>query len=130
MEPICGVKAVDQGAWDATCLVCGREEGACVTCDQGNCSRTFHVWCGRRSGLMMRKEHGAGQPMSPSEEARVRKEYGRLRKLYLERRRTCMEVLGNMSEHMGKSTRKLFEELGLEADEDYGVNRDAFPVLR
>ena len=25
---------------------------------------------------------------------------------------------------------KLFEELGLEADEDYGVNRDAFPVLR
>lgn len=77
----------------------------------------------------MRKEHGGGQPMTASEEARLRKEYGRMRKLYLERRGRCLEVLANMSEHLGKSTKKLFADLGLEADEDYGVDREAFPLL-
>ena len=67
--------------------------------------------------------------MSASDEAKVKKDYVRLRKLYLERRRTCLEVLDNMSEGCGKSTKVLIEELGLETDAECGVTKDQFPVL-
>ena len=30
---------------------------------------------------------------------------------------------------MGKSKKQLMEELGLETDEDYGINKSSFPVL-
>jgi hypothetical protein len=46
----------------------------------------------------LRKEAGDGQPMSAADAARVKRDYMRLRKVYLDRRRTCMEVLGNMGE--------------------------------
>ena len=77
----------------------------------------------------MRKEQGGGAPMTPAEATKVKKDYMRLRKIYLDRRRTCLELLGNMGEAMGKSEKQLMEELGLETDADYGVDKSAFPVL-
>ena len=62
-------------------------------------------------------------------EAKVRKEYTRLRKAYLDRRRTCWEVLGGLAESTGKKETKLMEEIGLEGDEEYGVDRKAFPPI-
>ena len=43
---------------------------------------------------------GGGAAMGEAEEAKVRKEYTRLRKIYLERRRTCMEMVGNICENV------------------------------
>jgi hypothetical protein len=78
-----------------------------------------------------RKELGGegGVPMSAQEEAKVRKDYTRLRKAYLDRRRTCVEVLGQISEGTGKSEKKLMEDIGLESDADYGVVRTQFPPV-
>ena len=72
---------------------------------------------------------GGGGAMSAADETKVRKEYIRLRKVYLDRRRTCMEVVGELGEGTGKSDKKLIEEIGLETDEEYGVQRTAFPPL-
>ena len=55
----------------------------------------------------------------------VRKEYIKMRKLYLDRRRTCMEMVGNMGEAAGKTDKKMMETLGLETDEEYGGGRAA-----
>ena len=77
----------------------------------------------------MRKESGGDGPMSEQEEAQVKKAYGAMRKLYMERRRTALEVLGHMSEAQGKRTRALMEEMGIELDDEYGVDHKQFPVL-
>ena len=77
----------------------------------------------------VRKEHSGGEPMSAADEAQVKKDYMKYRKAYLSRRATCYEILGYMGEAQGKSNKKLLEELGLETDEDYGVNRGDFPAL-
>ena len=70
-----------------------------------------------------------GGSMSAAEEAKVRKEYIRLRKAFFDRRRTCMEVLGEISEGTGKPEKKLVEEIGIETDEEVGVTRSSFPIL-
>jgi hypothetical protein len=67
--------------------------------------------------------------MSEAEEATVLKEYVRLRKLYLDRRRAALEVLEQMGEAQGVTTKKLMDDLGLERDEEYGCDPKAFPVL-
>ena len=78
-----------------------------------------------------RKELGAdgGGGLGAAEEAKVRKEYIRLRKAYLDRRRTCMEMLGNISEGTGKSEKKLMEEIGMETDAEVGVDKAQFPPI-
>ena len=68
--------------------------------------------------------------MSEKEEAKVRKEYMAMRKLYVDRRRTAIEILEQMGEAQGKTRKVLMEELGLEADEEYGVEGPKqFPIL-
>ena len=49
--------------------------------------------------------------------------------MYLDRRRTCLEVLGEIGEHRGQSNKKLIEEIGLETDEEYGITMTQFPTL-
>ena len=72
---------------------------------------------------------GGGGAMSAAEEAQCRKDYVRYRKLYLDRRRSCYEVLGQICEGRGTTERRLMEEIGLETDEECGVQRAAFPPL-
>ena len=72
---------------------------------------------------------GAGGAMSASDELKVKKEYMKFRKAYVERKRNCMEILGNISEGTGKRVKALMEEIGLECDEDYGVVKNQFPPI-
>jgi len=77
----------------------------------------------------LHKQAGGSGPMSEKEEEQVKKEYTRMRKLYLDRRRTCLEVLGHMGDAEGKSTKALMESLGLEQDVEYGCDPKDFPPL-
>ena len=63
--------------------------------------------------------------MSAADEAKCRKDYVRLRKAWLDRRRTCMEVIGQIGEARGVRDK----QLGLETDEEYGVDKKNFPAL-
>ena len=72
-------------------------------------------------------EEGGG--LSAAHAAQVRQEYTRLRKAYLDRRRSCMEVLGNLGESKGCTEKQLMEELGLETDQECGVDKKNFPPL-
>ena len=66
--------------------------------------------------------------MSPAV-AQVKKEYIKLRKAYLGRRTKCLEIVGHIAENKGVRNAKLMEDIGLEADEDVGVDKKNFPLL-
>ena len=74
---------------------------------------------------------GEGGGMSAADEAKCRKDYVRLRKAWLDRRRTCMEVIGQIGEARGVRDKQLMGEIGLETDEEYGVDKKMknFPAL-
>ena len=72
---------------------------------------------------------GPGGALSAADEARCRKDYVRLRKAWLERKRNCMDVLSMIGEHRGVRERDVMNELGLETDEDAGVQKASFPPL-
>ncbi len=77
------------------------------------------------------KEFGGGgaAPLTAAEEAAVKKDYGRMRKCYLDRRRACMEMVGHVGDGMGVPDKKVMEKMGLETDEEYGVAPKNFPPI-
>ena len=68
-------------------------------------------------------------PMSDKESEQVGNFYRKSLKEYKRRRSTCLEILQNLSENLGKPVKQLMEEWGLEGDEDHGVSVSSFPAL-
>ena len=87
----------------------------------------------RRSWRASRRECGADgsgrRDVGGRQGLKVKKEHMKFRKAYVERKRNCMEILGNISEGTGKRVKALMEEIGLECDEDYGVVKNQFPPI-
>ena len=69
------------------------------------------------------------KPLSAAEGAKVKADYCRLLKLYRGRRARCLEIVDMVCERANKPRRHLFQEWGLETDEDYNVSLNQFPLL-
>ena len=72
---------------------------------------------------------GAEKPLTEAEADRVVKDYRNALKEYKKRRSTCLELLGNLSEGMGKNVKDIMEDWGLDGDEEAGVKPSSFPLL-
>ncbi|CAG0920592.1 unnamed protein product [Notodromas monacha] len=54
MEPITKITAIPPSRWSLTCGLCGKQQGACITCSVSTCKAAYHVTCGFRHSLEMR----------------------------------------------------------------------------
>ncbi|KAL1530579.1 hypothetical protein AB1Y20_001479 [Prymnesium parvum] len=75
------------------------------------------------------RKAGDGEALTKAEEEKVRRDYKRLLKVYKTRRSKCLEITDKICEFSNKPRKKLFDEWGLERDEEYGVVHTTFPAL-
>ena len=52
-EPVEGLERIDPKKFQQACCICGIRGGSCVQCGKANCTKAFHVECGRRKGFFM-----------------------------------------------------------------------------
>lgn len=60
--------------------------------------------------------------VSPEEKVKVEQEYDKYLKEYKNRKRICKNMLDTILENYPKSKKQLFEEIGIETDEDVGFS--------
>ena len=89
----------------------------------------------KESNLAKEKQLGEFQggsiaQVTEEEVDQVKADYVRYHKEWRLRRRTCLEIVDMISESVDKTRKEFSETVGLEADEDYGVNfADFNPAL-
>ena len=73
---------------------------------------------------------GSIAQVTEEEVVQVKADYVRYHKEWRVRRRICLEIVDMISESVDKTRKEFSETVGLEADEDYGVNfADFNPAL-
>jgi len=80
----------------------------------------------RLSGTIQKLKKGGGSSRSNADSEKILKRYGELVKEWKKRKRIVADVVGAISEGSGKNEKKLYEDIGLEKDEEYGVNIQNF----
>ena len=76
-----------------------------------------------------RRDGGDSEPLDEATSKRIAEEYSAARKVYMGRRRMCLEILDNLGENMQKSRKQMIEAWELEGDDAIGVKPDQFPLL-
>ena len=84
----------------------------------------------RAEAEVQQKKAPAGAALSAQEVEKVKKQYVMLHKEYRNRRANVMEVIDSLSENSGDRPQKIAADMGLETDEDVGVEFKKFPVIR
>jgi len=79
--------------------------------------------------LQSKKAASGGAALSAQQTAEVKKLYMMLHKEFLVRRRKCVDALDRVAEGMEMRPKDLMKKLGLESDDDAGVNYKAFPKV-
>lgn len=75
------------------------------------------------------KLEGAGVPLvTPEERAAVKQSLERYRKLWAERKRMVMDVVDGMADGLEKRPREVCDMIGIETDENVGVNIKDFKI--
>ena len=77
----------------------------------------------RRDGLQARVTalQGSSVQLTPTEREKLRKQQATYREAWVKRRRDCSNVVGEIADGMEKKTKEMFSLMGLETDEDEGV---------
>ncbi|KCV70302.1 hypothetical protein H696_02631 [Fonticula alba] len=65
--------------------------------------------------------------LTPEEIAQVNQSHRKYHRLYRDRKRLCMDILDGMLEHAPMSKEQLFEDIGLETDQDVGFHPTQAP---
>ena len=65
------------------------------------------------------RQAGGGKALTAAEAEKVKADYKRLHKVYKTRRSKCLEITDNICESANKARKTLFDEWGLERDEEY-----------
>jgi len=78
---------------------------------------------------LQRQKGPAKAALSTQEAEKVKKLYVMLHKEFRERKRKCIDVIDMLSEQTGDRPKKMAEDLGLELDEDNGVDFKKMPRI-
>ncbi len=83
---------------------------------------------GASSSSSSAAEPAARAPLSAKDRAALKASVSRYRKVWAARKGQCVDFVGHMADGMGVKPAKVFADLGIEGDEEAGVNIKDFPV--
>ena len=67
-------------------------------------------------------QEGGMKQVTEEEVDKVKSDYAKHQKFWRLRRRACLEIVDMICDSVDKNRKEFFESVGLETDEDYGVN--------
>jgi hypothetical protein len=73
-------------------------------------------------------ESGGIKQVTEEEVEEVKTDYEKYQKHWRSRRRACLDIVNMICENLDLKSKEFFEQVGLEADEDYSISLVDFPM--